>query len=181
MSRERAQIESQELGSPTSPDVDAPSGGVLLHDKPLSSDRFEAIKLLGSGSFGTATLVSDKYSSDLYVIKKIPLSGVDEKARNNALREVSVLAKLDHPHICRYYGSWLEDSPQFLCIVLEYCDGGDLGEEIRKAKETNTPFTQKQVMRWFYQLASALGYLHKSRIIHRDLKVRIDSYYSLWT
>jgi serine/threonine protein kinase len=49
---------------------------------------------------------------------------------------------------------------------MEYCDGGQLFEAIRKAKY----FTEGDVSRIMTQILSVVNYLEKKGIVHRDLK-----------
>lgn len=50
---------------------------------------------------------------------------------------------------------------------MEYCDGGDLHHKIKKREE---PIPEQEVKEGFIQLAMAMRYIHKHRILHRDLK-----------
>lgn len=137
----------------------------------LSTTRFNVIKILGQGSFGTAYLVEDKVDpSQKLVIKKINISSMDSKGRRAALGEVEVLARLQHPNICAYYGSWVEGDPPHLHILLEYCDGGDMAVAIKEAAKSHKFFPEDVIMTWFVQLSSAILYCHQRRILHRDLK-----------
>ena len=56
---------------------------------------------------------------------------------------------------------------------MEYADAGDLQSHIKRQKdEVKTPFTENQVRNWLVQLALALQYLHKIRVMHRDIKTQ---------
>ena len=70
----------------------------------------------------------------------------------------------------RYYGSWVEGDPPHLHILLEFCDGGDLQQAIRAAREARSFFSEDLVTSWFCQLASAILFCHRRRVLHRDLK-----------
>jgi NIMA (never in mitosis gene a)-related kinase 1/4/5 len=48
------------------------------------------------------------------------------KEKENALNEVRILASINHPNIAGYKEAFFEESSQCLCIVMEYCDNGDL-------------------------------------------------------
>jgi hypothetical protein len=60
-----------------------------------------------------------------------------------------VLAKLAHPNIVAYYGSFVDNED--LNVVMEYADGGTLSSHIQKAK---VPFTEAAIMRLFTQVRS---------------------------
>ena len=49
----------------------------------------------------------------------------------NALNEVRILASIKHPHIVAYKDAFV-DQDKYLCIVMEYADGGDLYQKIVK-------------------------------------------------
>jgi NIMA (never in mitosis gene a)-related kinase len=51
---------------------------------------------------------------------------------------------------------------------MEYCPGGDVAAVIRQRR--GVPIPETQILNWFQQLASALDYLHKRKILHRDIK-----------
>jgi NIMA (never in mitosis gene a)-related kinase len=62
--------------------------------------------------------VRNKHDNQQYVIKRINVAHVSERKRREAMKEVQILKKLDHPNIIKYYGSFVED--QSLYIVMEY-------------------------------------------------------------
>lgn len=51
---------------------------------------------------------------------------LSDKEKENALNEVRILASIRHPNIAGYKEAFFEADTNQLCIVMEYCDGGDL-------------------------------------------------------
>lgn len=84
------------------------------------------------------------------------------------MHEASVLKTLQHPYVVRYKESFLEDG--WLCIVQEYCEGGDMYQRIQKAKKQHQPFSESQIVTWFTQCMMGLKFIHEKKILHRDLK-----------
>ena len=90
---------------------------------------------------------------------------VDPDARSYA--EVEMLKKLDHPAIVKYLTSYANDSND-LCIIMEYCQNGDLNDLIQKRGPQIA--TEKNIIAIISNIASALDYIHQKGIIHRDIK-----------
>ncbi|CAG0887530.1 unnamed protein product [Cyprideis torosa] len=71
---------------------------------------FTPLEVLGWGGFGVVFKVQNSLDDQYYAVKRICLPNrVD--AREKVMREVRVLAKLDHKHIIRFYQAWLETPP----------------------------------------------------------------------
>lgn len=68
--------------------------------------EFEEIELIGEGGFGKVYKVKHKLDGNIYAIKKAIVNYEDLNDRK-ILKEVSLLSKLNHPNIVRYYQSWL--------------------------------------------------------------------------
>lgn len=57
---------------------------------------------------------------------------MSQKEKDEARKEVSVLAKMNHPNIVSYQDSFEEKG--FLSIVMDYCENGDLFNKINQQK-----------------------------------------------
>nr|ACO15697.1 Serine/threonine-protein kinase Nek1 [Caligus clemensi] len=130
--------------------------------------RFKRVRHLGSGTFGTAWLVSSSKSGNPYVIKEMV---INEKGKTK--NEVDILKRCFHFNIIRYkeffYGGI--DGEDILYMVMEYADGGDLHHYLSKWRdEKKTYLPESQILNWFIQIALAINYLHREMILHRDLK-----------
>ena len=80
-------------------------------------------------------------------------------------REISVLRLLRHPNIVHLYE--VIESERYIGIVLEYGAGGELFDYILAQK----CLKEREACRLFAQLVSGVSYLHRKKIIHRDLKL----------
>jgi len=99
------------------------------------------------------------------------------------------LRELRHPHIVRYYDRIIDKAATKLYIVMEYCEGGDLGAVIKKAKRESGSIEEDTVWKVLAQISSALKECHRHKdtaavataagggaspklkpILHRDLK-----------
>ena len=123
---------------------------------------------LGTGAFGIVYKVLKQSNNYHYVIKQIPLFGLTQKQINDAKLEAKILSAVKSIYIVRYYESFEENN--YLNIVMEYCDGGDLSHFIEKNKETGKFLEENLVWNIFIKITIGLAALHKSKILHRDLK-----------
>ncbi|XP_039011863.1 serine/threonine-protein kinase SAPK1-like [Hibiscus syriacus] len=125
-------------------------------------DRYEILKDIGSGNFGVATLVRDKWSGEFYSVKYIERG---PKIDEHVQREIMNHRSLKHPNIIRFKVVLL--TPTHLAIVMEYAAGGDLFERICNAGR----FSEDEARFFFQQLISGVSYCHAVQICHRDLKL----------
>jgi len=79
-------------------------------------------------------------------------------------REAQAAANLSHPNIVPVY-DWGEDDGAYF-IVMELIEGKTLAEMLRGGKKV-TPARAVQVVA---QVAAALGFAHRSGVVHRDVK-----------
>lgn len=83
------------------------------------------------------------------------------KEKENALNEVRILASFNHPNIASYKEAFFEENTNCLCIVMEYCDNGDLQTKINNAKKTSKFTKEDDIWSIFYQMVLGLQELHK--------------------
>ncbi|KAJ8927150.1 hypothetical protein NQ314_020423 [Rhamnusium bicolor] len=78
--------------------------------------------------------------------------------------EIKILKSVDHPHIIHLERVY--ESPRKIYMVLERClDNLFAIYKLRK------PFTERISRKIIKQLVSAVHYLHKYDIVHRDIKM----------
>ena len=123
---------------------------------------------LGLGAFGTVFKVLKKSDKKLYVIKKISLMGLNQSRKEKVEIESKILSAINSPYIVKYSESFEENN--FLNIVMEYCDGGDLNDFIIKHEQTHILLKEKIIWDIFLKILIGLSHLHKLKILHRDLK-----------
>uniref|UniRef100_A0A0N5C791 receptor protein-tyrosine kinase n=1 Tax=Strongyloides papillosus TaxID=174720 RepID=A0A0N5C791_STREA len=86
------------------------------------------------------------------------------------LKEINTLLQIsDHPHVVTFWGSCCKDSS--LCLVLEYCEYGDLQTWIRDP--SNKKYIDvKRLLSFSWQVSDGMYYLATKNLIHRDLAAR---------
>eukprot|EP00268_Persea_americana_P033296 TRINITY_DN32989_c0_g2_i3.p1 TRINITY_DN32989_c0_g2~~TRINITY_DN32989_c0_g2_i3.p1 ORF type:complete len:220 (+),score=42.19 TRINITY_DN32989_c0_g2_i3:132-791(+) len=125
-------------------------------------DRYEHMKDIGSGNFGVAKLVRDKWTKELFAVKYIERG---QRIDENVQREIMNHRSLKHPNIVRFKEVLL--TPTHLAIVMEYAAGGELFERICNAGR----FSEDEARFFFQQLISGVSCCHSMQICHRDLKL----------
>ncbi|KAJ9603375.1 eukaryotic translation initiation factor 2-alpha kinase [Cladophialophora chaetospira] len=76
------------------------------HDDSRYRKDWEEAAILGRGGFGKVVMARNKLDNQYYAIKMIKNKSTEDL--ENILREVALLAKLNHPNIVRYYNAWYE-------------------------------------------------------------------------
>ena len=128
--------------------------------------KFNIMEKLGQGAYGWVYKALDKRTGDLVAIKAIPLETEHDMDSRKLATELHILAQLSEvPNIVGYLGSYLTEHE--LWVVLEYCDGGSVGELVTKS---NLPLDESHLAACILPVVRALAHLHKSNIIHRDIK-----------
>jgi len=133
----------------------------------LKRHGYIEVRKIGEGSFGKAILVTSEDAKEL-VCKMVDVSQASQKETQDAVKEGRLLAQFKHPYVVRYRESFIDSG--WMCILMDYCDGGDLSAQIQQAKRSRRSIPEEKVMRWMTQALLALKYLHEKHVLHRDLK-----------
>ncbi len=134
-------------------------------------DDLTLTKPLGKGAFGEVYLTSKQGSSQQFATKKIDKRfTANPKAKKYLDNEIAILRAIDHPNIVKLYD--VKETSSCYYLVTEYCNGGGLSDCLENYQEKhNKPFPEEVVQYLMKQIVSALAYLHKKTILHRDLKL----------
>ena len=130
-------------------------------------ERYSRVKVIGKGAFGAAILVharGDRRSQ--YVIKHVDVTRLDAKQRDEAKKEIKLLASFKHPNIVRYRDSFVEAGA--LHIVMDYAEGGDLHRLLKE--QGSRLLAEETVLDYFVQLCLAMKHVHDRKVLHRDIK-----------
>lgn len=149
---------------------------LALKDGEVLHDRYKVRERIGQGGAGSIYLADDlRLEGRLCALKEVEYDrdlpdNIREEARQQFLREATILARLDHPNLPKvsdYFSSGLRDY-----LVMDYVPGDDLRALMLEARRKKEFIPENQVLGWAHQLANALAYLHSQEpaIVHRDIK-----------
>ncbi|KAL0224904.1 hypothetical protein RCL1_002816 [Eukaryota sp. TZLM3-RCL] len=128
--------------------------------------KYDFVRELGSGGFGSAHLVKDS-SGNLFCRKEIILSN-DQQAKS-AEAELRFFDLPDwSPFLVRYHDFFKENNSLF--IIMEYADAGSLDSMIKTSVDTKTPLSADFIWKVFLQSLFGIQFLHSHAILHRDIK-----------
>jgi eukaryotic-like serine/threonine-protein kinase len=138
--------------------------------------RYRIRRIIGQGGMGCIYLADDmRLEGRQTALKEVehdrslPADLVKE-ARDQFLREATVLARLDHPNLPKVSDFFSIASRDYL--VMDFIPGKDLRMLMMEAKQNGEFLDENLVLSWANQLSDALSYLHSQTppIVHRDIK-----------
>ena len=86
----------------------------------------------GEGAYSEVFKVKRLSDGGHYALKKVKMSKLSSKEKENALNEVRILASVEHDTIIGYKEAFFEDASSSLCLVMDFADDSDLYQKILK-------------------------------------------------
>ncbi|KAF2131624.1 meiosis induction protein kinase-like protein [Dothidotthia symphoricarpi CBS 119687] len=137
-------------------------------------ERYEVMKDIGDGSFGSVTLARVR-TAGAHVARRGTLVAIktmkktfDSFSSCLELREVIFLRSLPpHPHLVPALDIFLDPYSRRLHIAMEYMDGNLY--QLMKARD-HKPMDGHSVKSILFQILSGLEHIHDREFFHRDIK-----------
>ena len=123
--------------------------------------KYEIIRSLGSGGFGSVYLAKDTWL-DIKVAIKVPHKQSSELYK--LLKEPRLQAALNHANIVRMLAAEKEKNVFFM--VMEYVKGPTLEKILEKERILGAD----RAIDFIKQISYGIDHAHKAKIIHRDLR-----------
>jgi cyclin-dependent kinase len=130
-----------------------------------TQNKYTKTSKLGEGTYGVVYKAKDQKGQEIYALKKIRLQAEEEGIPSTAIREISLLKELNHINIVKLYD--VMHTPKKLTLVFEYCE-----QELKKVIDASNGkgLDKKLVKSYLYQLLKGIEFIHKHKVLHRDLK-----------
>jgi eukaryotic-like serine/threonine-protein kinase len=138
--------------------------------------RYKVQERIGQGGMGSIYLADDiRLKGRQCALKEVEYDralpeNIRQEARDQFLREATILARLDHPNLPKVSDFFSSGARDYL--VMDYVPGKDLRAMLMEARRNKAFLKEKDVLAWAEQLANALSFLHAQEppIVHRDIK-----------
>jgi eukaryotic-like serine/threonine-protein kinase len=125
---------------------------------------YEIIAVLGFGGMGKVFKVRNVISDRVEAMKiLLPNAGEAHELAERFVREIKVVASLEHPNIASLRTALRVDDQ--LLMIMEYVEGASLDAKLRAGN-----IAMGQAIRYMCDVLSALGYAHQRGVVHRDIK-----------
>ncbi len=131
-------------------------------------DSFRKVNRIGEGTYGFVYRAIDKETTEVVALKRIIMHNEDyDGFPLTSLREIRLLKKCNHINIVNLKDVAVGTKRDAVFLIFEYCEH-DLAVLVSKIK---SPFKESEVKCLAMQLLSAVEYIHRNWIVHRDIKL----------
>lgn len=129
-------------------------------------ERYEILGFVGKGGFSKVFLIKDKVLDRKCALKILygELFETDPEMIERFKREAKFYAELEHPNIVPIYDMGIYNRVPYL--IMKYIEGKTLKQLI----EERAPITTEEIIHIAEGLLSALAYMHRKGVVHRDIK-----------
>ena len=125
---------------------------------------YEILGVLGAGGMGKVYKVRNVISDRVEAMKiLLPNLASQKELADRFLREIKVLASLDHPNIAALRTALTLDDQ--LVMIMEYVEGVTVASRLKAG-----PLPPAEAVNYTDQVLAALSYAHKLDVVHRDIK-----------
>ena len=137
----------------------------------LNDYYFDVNNKIGKGSSGVVFSGYHVKTKEKVAIKRVDINDLNKNKFGKNLKinkiwnEIEIMKELDHPNIIKLYDVYIDIKNEYLYLIMEFCDGGDLSDYINDYTLDLT-----QVKEFITSLKNGLEYLCNRGVVHRDLK-----------
>jgi eukaryotic-like serine/threonine-protein kinase len=125
---------------------------------------YEIIALLGRGGMGRVFKVRNLISDRVEAMKSLLYyADAEPELAERFLREIKVLAKLEHPNITSFRTAFRINNE--LLMIMEHVEGNSLEQKLTAG--TVEPW---RAVHYASQVLDGLGHAHRCGVLHRDVK-----------
>ena len=127
--------------------------------------KYELLEKIREGGMGSVYKVRHVLLDEVRVIKVMrPQLADDETLKARFLREAKMAIRLHHPNLAQIYDFTMDENG-YAYLVMEFIDGLDLQDVIKILGKPSPGL----VLEIADQSLDAIGYLHRKKVIHRDI------------
>jgi serine/threonine-protein kinase len=127
--------------------------------------KYKITKLIGEGGMASVYEAEHEMLGTKVAIKILnPILSANAQIKERFRNEAKLMASLDQANITKVID--FDEQPGQLSIVMEYLNGEDLNDVIKK----KGALSEKEIVNYFSQSLSALQYAHEKGVVHRDIK-----------
>ena len=135
------------------------------NDRPVFGGRYELYRRIARGGMAEVFLARDQLLDRPVAVKVLfPEYATDPSFVERFRREAQAAANLSHPNVVGVY-DWGQEAGTYY-IVMEYIEGRSLAEIIGQ----EGPLHPDRAADIAIDIAAALGFAHRSGVVHRDIK-----------
>ncbi len=136
-------------------------------------DRFLLKRSIGSGGMGQIFEAEDRQFGGQYAIKLFhPWMMNNQRNVQNFIQEFKLMEQLTHEGIVRTYAFFEDPRTHYLFYTMELLEGDDLQFLLEQSEleQKQLLFSFEETIEFFLQLSDILSYIHRRKVVHRDLK-----------
>ena len=132
----------------------------------MQVDNLFLVRSLGKDVFGEIYLTKISGSNKYYATKSYNKERIGLDYLSN---EIELLKQFNHPNIIKIID--MKQTYKHYYIVMEYCNGGNLRKVLDEyILKYGRGFPEEIIQYLMRQIISALMYLYKQNVVHRDIK-----------
>ncbi|CAI9727205.1 focal adhesion kinase 1-like isoform X3 [Octopus vulgaris] len=135
----------------------------------IERESIQLEEILGEGQFGDVYrgLFYDKDKKEIPVAVKTCKEDDENLMTEKFLEEAYIMQQFDHPHIIKLIGICSVSRPVW--IIMELAKHGEMRAYLQNNKQR---LDQVTLIKYAYQLSTALSYLESKKFVHRDIAAR---------
>lgn len=128
------------------------------------SELYTRVQQVGEGTYGKVYKARNSVTGEFVALKRLRLESEREGFPITAMREIKLLQSFDHPNIVGLLEMMVEHNQIFM--IFDYLEHDLTG----LLTHPTLQLTEGQRKCIFQQLMEGMNYLHKRKVIHRDIK-----------